>query len=142
MSLFSEIGLDVEEILSDPEMATADVKIKRITGSDPGAHDYDDPIETYQLIKLSAVVFPPMTGRMKDQFSGESLVDERFDEITASPWATVIEEDGVAVNRRIRIEVLSTDIFFVDGDERRVQRIFRVPAAGPDVSVWQIRVVD
>lgn len=137
MSLFSEIGEAVDEVLSDPDLNTADVKIRRVTGYAAGPDEWTPGVETQQLIKLSVVAFT-----RDAEYQGGGLVVERGDELTISPWATVIEENGAPANRRIRLDVLASDEFIVDGDVRRTVQVVRVPAAGPDVSVWVVRVVD
>lgn len=137
MSLFADIGLDVHDVLSDPDLATANVKIRRVTGSTAGANPWDPPTEVVQIIELKAVVFTASA-----EYANGTLVVERGDVITASPWATVIEENGLPVNRRVALDVRSSDVVLVDGDERRIISIMRTPAAGNDVSVWSIRVAD
>lgn len=137
MSLFSEIGEAVHEVLVDPEMKTADVRIRRVSGSTPGANPWDPPTETTQIIELSAVVFTK-----EAEYANGTLVVERGDEITASPRAKIVEEDGDAVSVDIDLEVRESDEILVDGDVRRVVRVIRTPAAGSHVSVWQIRVAD
>ena len=137
MSLFSELGEAADEVLSDPDLNTADVRIRRVTGYTAGAEPHDDPVEVVEIIKLNTVVFT------KDaEFSGGTLTVERGDEITASPWGTLVEQNGNPVNQRVAVEVRPSDEILVDGDVRRIVETVRVPAAGPDVTVWQIRVVD
>ena len=137
MSLFADIGLDLHDVLSDPDLATADVKIRRVTGSTAGTNPWDPPTEVVQVIELKAVVF---TARA--EYVNGTLVTERGDEVTASPWATVIEENGASTNRRISLDVRESDEVLIDGDVRRIIRVVRTPAAGGDVSVWSIRVAD
>lgn len=141
MSLFSEIGTIVEEVLSDPDFATADVRIRHRTGATPGANPEDDPTELFQIVRVSAVVFTRET--RKSDFDSGSLVIQRIDEITFSPHGVLVEENGapVAPEPYYVGELDSNDSFVVDGVVRQITQTVRTPAAGADVSVWQVQVL-
>jgi len=136
MSLYTDLRSDVADLLSDPDIRTGDVKIRRILSTTPAENTWDDPVVAYQLIQLDAVVFTA-----EAEYSAGTLIAERGDELTISAIATVVEEDGVLVSRKITLEVLPSDVFLVDGDVRRVIRPVRIPAAG-DVTAWSVRVAD
>ena len=137
MSLFSEIGEAIHDILIDPDIETADVKIRRVSGSIPGANPWDPPTDVFQIIRLHAVVFTE-----EAEYANGTLVKERQDVVTASPTATVIEEDGDSVSEQIALDVSESDEVLIDGDVRRIVSVTRTPAAGDDIAVWTIRVSD
>lgn len=136
MSLYTDLRQDVADILSDPDIRTGDVRLRRVTAVTPAANSWDDPVESAQIIRVDATVFT-----REAKYVAGTLAVERGDDITVSALATVIEEDGVATNQRIVLEIQSSDEVIVDGDVRRVVELVRIPDAG-DVTAWIIRVAD
>jgi hypothetical protein len=137
MTLYSELREDVREVLGDPEIKTGVVEIHRTVATTPGANPWDPPVEETWVIRLDAVVFTKSA-----EYSAGTLVTERGDEITASGRARVVEKNGVEADEEILLDVLDSDVVYVDGDPRRIVRKVRVPAAGDDVVIWKIRVAD
>ena len=137
MRLYSDRRDDVAEILSDPDICTGDIKIRRTLDVTAGANPWNPPTPTYQIIQLDAVAF---SGSAK--FSAGTLVTERGVDLTVAGWATIVEENSLPRNTRIPLDIIDTDEFLVDGDPRRVISVERVPEAGNVASVWLVRVAD
>lgn len=136
MSLFLDLASDVDDVLSDPDLNTAVIKLRRRLSVTPGFEVYDDPVETFQVFLLKGVSFTRQT--RKSDLDG-SLVVIRVDEFTLSPWATIIESAGVPESTETYLtSIETTDEFIVDGRVRQIHQIGRVPAAGPHVAVWQV----
>lgn len=136
MSLYSELREDVADILSDPDIRTGDIKIHRISSTTEAANPWEDSTDVLQVIQLDAVAFTQLA-----RYAAGTLVAERGDQLTISAIATVVEEDAVAVNRKIILEIEQGDVILVDGDVRQIISKIRIPATG-DVTAWSVLVAD
>jgi len=108
---------EMQEVATDllQEFSQGQVTLKR-TVTTPGEHSYDPPTETVTSYALKATV---------------RRVNQRFDRGTV-----IVETGDVVTFAALEVEPALTDLLVVDGKDRAITDLKRIPAAGTVVA-WQ-----